>query len=97
MLLTNFIDQVTANRIIFSFEIISLIIAIIMIIVGIFQVKEFQTGLAALNGGNDELFANSKERGKQKTFSIIMLSLGTTLTVIVSICLILTNTIIVSS
>lgn len=83
----------TANKIILAFECLALIAAIIMIIVGIFQNKESQTGLAALNGGNEELFANSKNRGKEKIFSIIMLSVGSFLIISTIIILILQNTI----
>ncbi len=94
--LANYINQITANRIIFVFEIIVLIVTLLMIMIAVFQDKEFQTGLAALNGGNDELFANSKERGKQKVLSVTMLVLGIIWIITVCICLILSNTIIVS-
>lgn len=56
-------DKPTANRVILAFEIIMLIVSIIIIIIGIIQNKTSQTGLSALNGGNEELFSNSKERG----------------------------------
>ncbi len=90
------ISQVTANQIIFVFEILAMIIGAGMLVTGILQNKESQTGLAALNGGNDELFANSKERGKEKNLSIVMLSLGIALVTDVIICSVLTNTLLVS-
>ena len=91
------INQTTANKIILAFECIALIVGILMIIIGILQNKESQTGLAALNGGNEELFANSKERGKEKVLSIIMLTLGIILIVTTIVILILTNTILNSN
>ncbi|WP_338972454.1 preprotein translocase subunit SecG [Spiroplasma endosymbiont of Panorpa germanica] len=75
------------------FEIFAMIVALIMIAVGLIQNKKSQTGLSALNGGNDELFSNSKERGLDKTMSIWMFSLGISLFVITIIICILTNTI----
>ncbi|AXK50753.1 preprotein translocase subunit SecG [Spiroplasma alleghenense] len=81
------------NTLIMVFEIFAMIIALIMIAVGLIQNKKSQTGLSALNGGNDELFSNSKERGLDKTMSIWMFSLGIALFVITIIICILTNTI----
>lgn len=60
----------TGNRVIFIFEIIMMVVSIGMIIIGMLQNKKSQTGLSALNGGNEELFSNSKERGSDRTFSI---------------------------
>lgn len=82
------------NEIIFAFEILCLVIAIIMILVGLIQNKKSQNGLSALNGGNDELFSNSKERGFDKTLSIWMFSLGIAFAVIAIIICILGHTII---
>jgi len=93
MLHQSSLSNTTANTIIFVFEIISLIVAILMIVVGIIQNKTSQTGLSALNGGNDELFANSKERGLDKIMSIWMLSLGVVLSVVAIVIAILQNTI----
>ncbi len=81
------------NTLIMVFEIFAMIVALIMIAVGLIQNKKSQTGLSALNGGNDELFSNSKERGLDKTMSIWMFSLGISLFVITIIICILTNTI----
>jgi len=86
--MNNSISQYGINQIILVLECLVFIIAIVMIVIGILQNKESQNGLAALNGGNDELFANSKERGKEKVFSIVMFSLGfslATLTIVISI------------
>ncbi|ATG97825.1 preprotein translocase subunit SecG [Mesoplasma lactucae] len=83
----------TANRIILAFEIVMMVISVAMIIVGLLQNKKSQTGLSALNGGNEELFTNSKERGADKVFSIWMLSLGIAFFVITLVICILTNTI----
>ncbi|MBY7704192.1 preprotein translocase subunit SecG [Vibrio harveyi] len=58
------------RKIILAFEILAMIISIIMIFVGLIQNKQSQTGLSALNGGNEELFSNSKERGLDKTLSV---------------------------
>lgn len=49
--------------IIFALEIILFIIATILIIVGLLQGKKNHNGLGALSGGNQELFASTKERG----------------------------------
>ncbi|WP_338970095.1 preprotein translocase subunit SecG [Spiroplasma endosymbiont of Labia minor] len=84
----------SANKVIFVFEIIALIIGVCMIIVGLVQNKQAQTGLSALNGGNEELFSNSKERGLDKVMSIWMMSLGIILFVMTIIICILTNTIV---
>jgi len=89
--MSNSISQYGINQIILTFECIIFIISFIMIIIGILQNKESQNGLAALNGGNDELFANSKERGKEKIFSIIMFSLGSSLAVLTIVISVLTN------
>ncbi|WP_338983640.1 preprotein translocase subunit SecG [Spiroplasma endosymbiont of Othius punctulatus] len=78
---------------VFILEVICMIIAIVMIIVGLVQNKKSQTGLSALNGGNDELFANSKERGLDKTLSQVMFGLGISLALISIIMAILTNVI----
>ncbi|WP_339021009.1 preprotein translocase subunit SecG [Spiroplasma endosymbiont of Atherix ibis] len=86
-------QQTLANQIILGFEIISLIVAILMIIIGLVQNKSSQTGLSALNGGNDELFSNSKERGIDKTTSIWMFSLGVSLFIITIVIGIITNTV----
>ncbi|ASP27842.1 preprotein translocase subunit SecG [Spiroplasma corruscae] len=82
-----------SNQIVLVFEVIALIISILMIVVGLVQNKSSQTGLSALNGGNDELFSNSKERGTDKTMSIWMFSLGIILFVITIVIGIITNTI----
>ncbi|AKX33734.1 preprotein translocase subunit SecG [Spiroplasma litorale] len=82
-----------SNQIILVFEIIALIVSILMIVVGLIQNKSSQTGLSALNGGNDELFSNSKERGTDKTMSIWMFSLGIILFVVTIVIGIITNTI----
>ncbi|AHI53482.1 preprotein translocase subunit SecG [Spiroplasma sabaudiense Ar-1343] len=81
------------NIIITVFEVFALVVSLLMIAVGLIQNKKSQTGLSALNGGNDELFSNSKERGLDKTMSIWMFSLGISLFVITIIICILTNTI----
>ena len=96
-MLNSVVTPEVGNKIILTFECLSMAIGILMIIIGILQNKEFQAGLAALNGGNEELFSNSKERGKQKVLSTIMMSLGIALVVFVIIILILTNTILPSS
>ncbi|WP_156007497.1 preprotein translocase subunit SecG [Spiroplasma tabanidicola] len=75
-------ERLLGNRVIFAFEILALIISVMMITIGMIQNKTSQTGLSALNGGNDELFSNSKERGLDKTLSIWMFSLG----IIVFVC-----------
>ncbi len=85
------IETQVANTIIYFFEIIALIVSIIMIIIGLLQNKKEQTGLSALNGGNDELFANSKERGLDRTVSIFMLAFGSTLLIITLLINLLTK------
>ncbi len=92
-LLANNGANYTANRIILGFEIAVMILAVAMIVIGLLQNKKSQTGLSALNGGNEELFTNSKERGAEKVFSIWMLSLGIAFFVITLVICILTNTI----
>ncbi|WP_425380160.1 preprotein translocase subunit SecG [Spiroplasma endosymbiont of Stenodema calcarata] len=84
-------DSQTANTVIYAFEIITLVVSIIMIIIGLLQNKKAQTGLSALNGGNDELFANSKERGLDRTLSIFMLSFGSTLLIVTLLICLLTK------
>ncbi|QEH61310.1 preprotein translocase subunit SecG [Spiroplasma chinense] len=79
--------------IILSMEISALVVSILMIIVGMIQNKSSQTGLSALNGGNDELFSNSKERGLDKTLSNWMFSLGIIMFVITMTIGIVTNTV----
>ncbi|WP_339029840.1 preprotein translocase subunit SecG [Spiroplasma endosymbiont of Cantharis nigra] len=86
-------QQTLANQIILGFEILGLIVSVLMIIVGLVQNKSSQTGLSALNGGNDELFSNSKERGMDKTTSIWMFSLGITLFIITIVMGIISNTV----
>ncbi|QBQ07300.1 preprotein translocase subunit SecG [Spiroplasma gladiatoris] len=84
-------ERLLGNRIIFAFEILALIISVLMITVGMIQNKTSQTGLSALNGGNDELFSNSKERGLDKTLSIWMFSLGIIIFVSTIVIGIITN------
>jgi len=79
--------------IIFAFEIIALIIGLILIILGLLQGKKNHNGLGALSGGNQELFASTKERGWAKLFSITTLVLGISLFVVAIILRILINTI----
>ncbi|AGR40773.1 preprotein translocase subunit SecG [Spiroplasma taiwanense] len=86
-------ERELANQIIFGFEIVALIAAFLMIVVGLIQNKSSQTGLSALNGGNDELFSNSKERGTDKTMSIWMFSLGICLFIITIVIGIISNTV----
>jgi len=85
-------SQIAAGFIL-GLEILIMVVSIIMITVGLLQNKKSQTGLSALNGGNDELFSNSKERGSEKVFSIWMLSLGIIFFLATVIICILTNTI----
>ncbi|AUM62327.1 preprotein translocase subunit SecG [Spiroplasma monobiae] len=89
----NLLASTTANQIILGFEILALIVSVFMIIIGLIQNKSSQTGLSALNGGNDELFSNSKERGMDKTTSIWMFSLGITLFIITIAIGIISNTV----
>lgn len=82
-----------SQNIIFAFEIIALIIAILLVILGLLQGKKNHNGLGALSGGNQELFASTKERGWAKLFSMATLVLGISLFVIGIIIRILINTI----
>ncbi|ATZ21275.1 preprotein translocase subunit SecG [Mesoplasma tabanidae] len=84
-------SSTTAQIIILVIEIVAMIASIIMILIGIFQNKNSQSGLSALNGGNDELFSNSKERGLDKTLSTWMMSLGIIFFVVALAACILTN------
>lgn len=95
MLATVFLaaNKTAANRVVFILEILMLIVSIIMIIIGMIQNKTSQTGLSALNGGNEELFSNSKERGWDKIFSTWMMGAGIIFFVITLVICILTNTI----
>lgn len=68
-----------SQNIIFAFEIIALIIAILLVILGLLQGKKNHNGLGVLSGGNQELFASTKERGWSKLFSIATLVLGISL------------------
>jgi len=84
----------SAGRIaVFTLEIVMMVVSIVMIVIGLLQNKKSQTGLSALNGGNDELFTNSKERGADKVFSIWMLALGIVFFIITMVICILTNTV----
>ncbi len=84
-------DKKTVNVVVFALEVFCLIISIIIIGIGMIQNKKSQTGLSALNGGNDELFSNSKERGLDKTLSTWMMVIGIVLAVIAITSAILTN------
>ena len=79
------------NVIIFSLEIVTMIIAIAMIVVGLMQQKKAQTGLSALSGGSEELFISTKERGLDKTLSRVMLILGTIILIVTLVIILLTN------
>lgn len=81
------------QNIIYAFEIIVLIISILLVILGLLQGKKNHNGLGALSGGNQELFASTKERGWSKLFSIITLVLGISLFILAIIIRILINTI----
>ncbi|AGJ91029.1 preprotein translocase subunit SecG [Mycoplasma putrefaciens] len=83
------------RQLILAFEILAMIISLLMIVIGLVQNKQSQTGLSALNGGNEELFSNSKERGLDKTLSIWMLSLGIVFFVLALTICIITNTMLV--
>ncbi|WP_031542562.1 preprotein translocase subunit SecG [Mesoplasma photuris] len=83
----------TGSIVVFTFEILMMVVSIMMIVIGLFQNKKSQTGLSALNGGNEELFSNSKERGMDKVLSIWMLSLGIAFFVITLVVCIVTNTV----
>ncbi|ATZ19025.1 preprotein translocase subunit SecG [Williamsoniiplasma somnilux] len=89
----NLLAAATNNGLILAFEIIAFVVSIAMIAVGLIQNKKSQTGLSALNGGNEELFSNSKERGIERILSICMLSFGAVLFIATIIICILTNTI----
>ncbi|WP_422397970.1 preprotein translocase subunit SecG [Spiroplasma endosymbiont of Crioceris asparagi] len=91
MLLVAASDKKTVNVVVFALEVFCLIISIIIIGIGMIQNKKSQTGLSALNGGNDELFSNSKERGLDKTLSTWMMVIGIVLAVIAITSAILTN------
>lgn len=79
--------------IVFALEIILFIMATILVIVGLLQGKKNHNGLGALSGGNQELFASTKERGWSRLFSIMTLVLGILLFIIAIIIRILINTI----
>lgn len=81
----------TAQIIVLVIEIVAMIVSIIIILIGIFQNKNSQSGLSALNGGNDELFSNSKERGLDKTLSTWMMTLGIIFFVVALAACIITN------
>ncbi len=78
--------------IIFALEIILFVIATILVVVGLLQGKKNHNGLGALSGGNQELFASTKERGWSRLFSIMTLVLGILLFIIAIIIRILLNT-----
>lgn len=80
------------QNLIFAFEVIIFIIAIVLIILGLLQGKKNHNGLGALSGGNQELFASTKERGWTRLFSIITLVLGISLFIIGIVIRILVNT-----
>ncbi len=73
------------NVTVYSIEIVTCIIATLMVIVGLMQNKKGQSGLTALNGGNEELFINVKERGFDKRLSQVMTVLGIILFVFATI------------
>ncbi|ATZ17677.1 preprotein translocase subunit SecG [Mesoplasma melaleucae] len=81
----------TAQIMVLVVEIVAMIVSIIMILIGIFQNKNSQSGLSALNGGNDELFSNSKERGLDKTLSNWMMTLGIIFFIVALAVCIITN------
>lgn len=81
------------QSIIFAFEIIIFIIATVLVVLGLLQGKKNHNGLGALSGGNQELFASTKERGWTRLFSIITLSLGIVLFIVAIVIRILMNTI----
>ncbi len=85
------------NVTVFALEVIALIVAIMMIIVGLLQNKKAQTGLSALNGGNEELFMVTKERGLDRTLSRVMLTLGIVIFVITFLIVMFTNNFIPAS
>ncbi|WP_342252680.1 preprotein translocase subunit SecG [Spiroplasma endosymbiont of Amphibalanus improvisus] len=79
------------NVVVYSLEIFSCVVSFVMIIIGLLQNKKSQTGLSALNGGNDELFSNYKERGSDMILSRIMLWSGFLLFLVTIIISIFTN------
>lgn len=81
------------QNLVFAFEVILFILATILVILGLLQGKKNHNGLGALSGGNQELFASTKERGWTRLFSIITLILGILLFIIAIIIRILMNTI----
>ncbi|WP_338956014.1 preprotein translocase subunit SecG [Spiroplasma endosymbiont of Polydrusus cervinus] len=85
------VEPKVVNTIIYVFEMIALVVSIIMIIIGLLQNKKAQTGLSALNGGNNELFANSKERGLDWTLSVFMLGFGSILLIVTLLISLLTK------
>lgn len=80
------------QNLIFAFEIVLFIIATVLVILGLLQGKKSHNGLGALSGGNQELFASTKERGWARLFSIITLGLGISLFVVAIVIRILVNT-----
>lgn len=66
------LEHTEANKIILGFEIIIFIIGIILITVSLLRNNQAQAGLSALNGGNEELFLNRKERGLDRLLSQII-------------------------
>ncbi|MGL5268376.1 MAG: preprotein translocase subunit SecG [Spiroplasma sp.] len=80
-----------SQSLVFALEIILFIIATILVILGLLQGKKSHNGLGALSGGNQELFASTKERGWARLFSIITLCLGISLFIIAIIIRILVN------
>lgn len=64
------------EQIILTLQILSLITGFMLIVIGLIQNKKSQTGISALSGGNQELFAQTKERGLERTLSILMFSFG---------------------
>ncbi|MDQ7983159.1 MAG: preprotein translocase subunit SecG [Spiroplasma sp.] len=81
------------QNIIFALEIILFIMATILVLLGLLQGKKNHNGLGALSGGNQELFASTKERGWIRLFSIITLILGILLFITAIVIRILINTI----
>lgn len=81
----------TWNSVVYGLEIVAIILAFVIVIIGLLQGKQAQTGLAALNGGNDELFMNVKERGFEKLCSRLMTYLGLSLFLIGILIAIFTN------
>lgn len=80
------------SDIVLAFEIIIFLVATILVILGLLQGKKNHNGLGALSGGNQELFASTKERGWPRLFSILTLGLGISLFVVDIIIRILMNT-----